>query len=209
MTLLTKKIILDSTNDISNLKNIREERIKVILLNEHVFIKIFKVNKGESSEKKIDELIKNMFSIDKPLVHYEKLWLKGKCYLIVYLIRCDKIFERIIKNKKSFKLILYDLILGRCIGINKIRIVISSINKSLKIRVYFKNKLVSLKLVTEESYVDDIKEELHKLKNIFGIDSEKFDLIVEREYINENLSTNFNQANIKEIRGDKYLYSKI
>lgn len=209
MNLLTKKIILDSTNDISVLKNTKEERIKVILLNEHIFIKVFKITKGENSEKKIDELIKNMFSIDKPLVHYERIWVTGKCYLIVYLIRCDKRFERLIRGKKSFKLILEDLILSRYISLNKIRIVISSMKDSLKIKAYFRCKLISLKIVREENYIADIKEELDKIKNVFEINIEKFDLIVPKEYISENFSENFKGANIKEARGDKYLYSKV
>ena len=61
MSLLIKTLVINDTNDISKLKELKDKRVKFILLNEKIFIEILKVNRNCNIEEKIEKLIKDRF----------------------------------------------------------------------------------------------------------------------------------------------------
>lgn len=102
MSLLTKNLVLNDTNEFLKLKESKDKRIKIILLNESLFIKVLKVNNYYNIEEKIEELIKDMFSDYTPLAHYERLRVGREFFLIIYFIGCDEKFKNYyVKEKVS------------------------------------------------------------------------------------------------------------
>ena len=63
MSLLIKTLIINDTNDISKLKELKDKRVKIILLNEKIFIETLRVDKKCNIEEKIEQLIKVDFLI--------------------------------------------------------------------------------------------------------------------------------------------------
>ena len=61
MSLLIKTLVINDTNDISKLKELKDKRVKIILLNEKIFIEILRVDKKCNIEEKIEQLIKDRF----------------------------------------------------------------------------------------------------------------------------------------------------
>ena len=86
MSLLINTLLINDTNDISRLTELKDKRIKIILLNEKIFIEILKVNRNCNIEEKIEKLIKDRFLNYTHLVHYEVLKYKKSLFLIVYLL---------------------------------------------------------------------------------------------------------------------------
>ena len=66
MSLLIKTLVINDTNDISKLKELKDKRVKIILLNEKIFIETLRVDKKCNIEEKIEQLIK---SIDFLITH--------------------------------------------------------------------------------------------------------------------------------------------
>ena len=52
MSLLIKTLVINDTNDISKLKELKDKRVKIILLNEKIFIEILRVDKKCNIEEK-------------------------------------------------------------------------------------------------------------------------------------------------------------
>ncbi len=52
MSLLIKTLVINDTNDISKLKELKDKRVKIILLNEKIFIEILRVDKNVILKKK-------------------------------------------------------------------------------------------------------------------------------------------------------------
>ena len=73
MSLLIKTLIINDTNDISKLKELKDKRVKIILLNEKIFIETLRFDKKCNIEEKIEQLIRDRFFNYTPLVHYEVL----------------------------------------------------------------------------------------------------------------------------------------
>ena len=57
MSLLIKTLVINDTNDISKLKELKDKRVKIILLNEKIFIETLRVDKKCNIEEKIEQLI--------------------------------------------------------------------------------------------------------------------------------------------------------
>lgn len=205
MSLLTKNLVLNNTNDILKLKESKDKRIKIILLNESLFIKVLKVNNYYNIEEKIEELIKDMFSDYIPLVHYEKLRVRRKLFLIIYFIGCDERFKKLLCERKKFSLIPYDLQKKNFYIFNKVEIVL----RNSRIKVYFKKRLILLRNTEEQSVIEDIKDEIKNLEETFNISIKSFNLIISKEYITDELKESFKDAKLSEIRGEDNLYQKI
>ena len=94
----------DDTNDISKLKELKDKRVKIILLNEKIFIETLRVDKKCNIEEKIEQLIKDRFFNYTPLVHYEVLKYNKSLFLIVYFIGCDERFKSLLYERKDFAL---------------------------------------------------------------------------------------------------------
>ncbi|HHD2745550.1 TPA: hypothetical protein ACOTGS_003449, partial [Clostridium perfringens] len=69
--MLIKTLVINDTNDISKLKELKDKRVKIILLNEKIFIETLRVDKKCNIEEKIEQLIRDRFFNYTPLVHYE------------------------------------------------------------------------------------------------------------------------------------------
>lgn len=205
MSLLTKNLVLNNTNDILKLKESKDKRIKIILLNESILIKVLKVNNYYNIEEKIEELIKDMFSDYIPLVHYEKLRVRRKLFLIIYFIGCDERFKKLLCERKKFSLIPYDLQKKNFYIFNKVEIVL----RNSRIKVYFKKRLILLRNIEEQSVIEDIKDEIKNLEETFNISIKSFNLIISKEYITDELKESFKDAKLSEIRGEDNLYQKI
>lgn len=205
MSLLTKNLLLNDTNDFSKLKESNDKRIRIILLNESIFIKVIRLNNYYDIEEKIKELIKDMFSDYTPLVHYEKLRVKRKLFLIIYFIGCDEKFKKLICQRKSFSLIPYELQKKNFYIPSKVRVVV--INS--RIKVYFKRRLIFLRNTEKQKVIDDIKDEIKNLEETFNISIKNFNLSIQKEYISDELKESFKRAKIIEIRGENNLYQKI
>lgn len=205
MSLLTKNLVLNNTNDILKLKESKDKRIKIILLNESILIKVLKVNNYYNIEEKIEELIKDMFSDYTPLVHYEKLRVRRKLFLIIYFIGCDERFKKLLCERKKFSLIPYDLQKKNFYIFNKVEIVL----RNSRIKVYFKKRLIFLRNTEEQSVIEDIKDEIKNLEETFNISIKSFNLIISKEYITDELKESFKEAKLSEIRGEDNLYQKI
>ncbi|MDZ5252782.1 hypothetical protein [Clostridium sp. LIBA-8841] len=205
MSLLTKNLVLNNTNDILKLKESKDQRIKIILLNESILIKVLKVNNYYNIEEKIEELIKDMFSDYIPLVHYEKLRVRRKLFLIIYFIGCDERFKKLLCERKKFSLIPYDLQKKNFYIFNKVEIVL----RNSRIKVYFKKRLILLRNIEEQSVIEDIKDEIKNLEETFNISIKSFNLIISKEYITDELKESFKDAKLSEIRGEDNLYQKI
>lgn len=52
MSLLIKTLVINDTNDISKLKELKDKRVKIILLNEKIFIETLRVDKKCNIEEK-------------------------------------------------------------------------------------------------------------------------------------------------------------
>lgn len=205
MSLLTKNLVLNNTNDILKLKESKDKRIKIILLNESILIKVLKVNNYYNIEEKIEELIKDMFSDYIPLVHYEKLRVRRKLFLIIYFIGCDERFKKLLCERKKISLIPYDLQKKNFYIFNKVEIVL----RNSRIKVYFKKRLILLRNTEEQSVIEDIKDEIKNLEETFNISIKSFNLIISKEYITDELKGSLKEAKLSEIRGEDNLYQKV
>lgn len=209
MILLSKKLIIDNTTDILKLKEWKEEKVKVILSNEGMLIHIVKIKKNESIHKKIENVVKDLFLGNNQLVHYEKLWVKGRSFLLIYVIGCSDEFKNFLFSKKKFSIIPIDFLYKGMFSFKKTRVVVKNEKNIFKIRIYFKRKLVLVKTTTEENYLYDIKKELLNIEEKFSFKVKTFDLIVENKYIKEELKSEFLNAKVIESRGESNIYSKI
>lgn len=205
MSLLTKNLVLNDTNEFLKLKESKDKRIKIILLNESLFIKVLKVNNYYNIEEKIEELIKDMFSDYTPLAHYERLRVGRELFLIIYFIGCDEKFKKLLCERKSFSLIPYDLQKRNIYIFSRVVIVV----RNSRIKVYFKRRLIFLRNTEKQSVIEDIKDEIKNLEETFNISIKSFTLSIYKEYITDELKENFKEAKLSEIRGEDNLYQKV
>lgn len=205
MSLLTKNLVLNDTNEFLKLKESKDKRIKIILLNESLFIKVLKVNNYYNIEEKIEELIKDMFSDYTPLAHYERLRVGRELFLIIYFIGCDEKFKKLLCERKSFSLIPYDLQKRKLYIFSRVVIVV----RNSRIKVYFKRRLIFLRNTEKQSVIEDIKDEIKNLEETFNISIKSFNLSISKEYITDELKENFKEAKLSEIRGEDNLYQKV
>ncbi|MDZ4991609.1 hypothetical protein GNF80_01295 [Clostridium perfringens] len=205
MSLLTKNLVLNDTNEFLKLKESNDKRIKIILLNESLFIKVLKVNNYYNIEEKIEELIKDMFSDYTPLAHYERLRVRRELFLIIYFIGCDEKFKKLLCERKSFSLIPYDLQKRNLYIFSKVGIVVTN----SRIKVYFKGRLIFLRNTEKQSVIEDINDEIKNLEETFNISIKSFNLSISKEYITDELKESFKEAKLSEIRGEDNLYQKI
>ncbi|ELC8441730.1 hypothetical protein QYB59_000731 [Clostridium perfringens] len=203
--MLTKNLVLNDTNEFLKLKESKDKRIKIILLNESLFIKVLKVNNYYNIEEKIEELIKDMFSDYTPLAHYERLRVGRELFLIIYFIGCDEKFKKLLCERKSFSLIPYDLQKRKLYIFSRVGIVV----RNSKIKVYFKRRLILLRNTEKQSVIEDIKDEIKNLEETFNISIKSFNLSISKEYITDELKENFKEAKLSEIRGEDNLYQKV
>ena len=143
MSLLIKTLVINDTNDISKLKELKDKRVKIILLNEKIFIETLRVDKKCNIEEKIEQLIRDRFFNYTPLVHYEVLKYNKSLFLIVYFIGCDERFKSLLYERKDFSLTFPELKNKNILSFNKATFEL----KNLKISIYIKGKLVLLKIL--------------------------------------------------------------
>lgn len=205
MSLLTKNLVLNDTNEFLKLKESKDKRIKIILLNESLFIKVLKVNNYYNIEEKIEELIKDMFSDYTPLAHYERLRVGREFFLIIYFIGCDEKFKKLLCERKSFSLIPYDLQKRNLYIFSRVVIVV----RNSRIKVYFKRRLIFLRNTEKQRVIQDIKDEIKNLEETFNISIKSFNLNISKEYITDELKESFKEAKLSEIRGEDNLYQKV
>lgn len=205
MSLLIKNLVLNDINEFLKLKESKDKRIKIILLNESLFIKVLKVNNYYNIEEKIEELIKDMFSDYTPLAHYERLRVGRELFLIIYFIGCDEKFKKLLCERKSFSLIHYDLQKRKFYSFSRVVIVV----RNSRIKVYFKRRLIFLRNTEKQSVIEDIKDEIKNLEETFNISIKSFNLSISKEYITDELKENFKEAKLSEIRGEDNLYQKV
>lgn len=205
MSLLTKNLVLNDTNEFLKLKESKDKRIKIILINESLFIKVLKVNNYYNIEEKIEELIKDMFSDYTPLAHYERLRVGRGFFLIIYFIGCDENFKKLLCERKSFSLIPYDLQKRNLYIFSRVVVVV----RNSKIKVYFKRRLIFLRNTEKQRVIQDIKDEIKNLEETFNILIKSFNLNISKEYITDELKESFKEAKLSEIRGEDNLYQKV
>ena len=205
MSFLTKSLVLNDTNEFLKLKESKDKRIKIILLNESLFIKVLKVNNYYNIEEKIEELIKDMFSDYTPLAHYERLRVGRELFLIIYFIGCDEKFKKLLCERKSFSLIPYDLQKRNLYIFSRVVVVV----RNSRIKVYFKRRLIFLRNTEKQSVIQDIKNEIKNLEETFSISIKSFKLNISKEYITDELKECFKEARLSEIRGEDNLYQKV
>ncbi|WP_300349901.1 hypothetical protein [Clostridium sp.] len=209
MILLSKKLVIDNTEDILKFKESKEKKVKLIIRDGKILIHIARIKKNESLNRKIDNIIKDLFLGHNPLVHYEKIWVRGKCFLLIYVMGCSNEFKKFLEDKKKFSIIPTDFMYKGGFSFNRLKIVLRIENEEFKIRFYLKRKLISVKTTTEENYLKDIKKELVNIEEIFNIKIKKFDFESEDKYISEELKREFYNCKLIKSRGDGNIYSKV
>ena len=191
MSLLIKTLVINDTNDISKLKELKDKRVKIILLNEKIFIETLRVDKKCNIEEKIEQLIRDRFFNYTPLVHYEVLKYKKSLFLIVYFIGCDERFKSLLYERKDFALTFPELKNKNILSFKKATFEL----KNLKISIYIKGKLVLLKSVKDSNIIEVIEESLT--------------FKIQKEYLKEEIKEWFKGLKLNEIRGEENLYQKI
>ncbi|GAA0065619.1 hypothetical protein UT300002_04000 [Clostridium perfringens] len=203
MSLLIKTLVINDTNDISKLKELKDKRVKIILLNEKIFIEILRVDKKCNIEEKIEQLIKDRFFNYTPLVHYEVLKYNKSLFLIVYFIGCDERFKSLLHERKDFALTFPEL---KNISVfNKVTFEL----KNLKISIYIKGKLVLLKSLKDFNIIEVIEECLKSIEKDLGVSVKDFTFKIQKEYLTEEVREWFKGLKLNEIRGEENLYQKI
>ncbi|WP_300258660.1 hypothetical protein [Clostridium sp.] len=202
MSLVTKTLVINDTNDISKLKDLKDKRVKIILLNERIFIETLKVNKKCNIQEKIEQLIKDRFFNYTPLVHYEVLKYNKSLFLIVYFIGCDENFKNLLYERKDFVLSFPELKNKNISVFNKVTFEL----KNLKISIYIKGKLVLLKSIKNSNVIEAIEESLKSIENDFRISVKDFTFKIQKEYLTEEVKEWFNGLKLNEIRGEDNLY---
>lgn len=205
MNLLTKTITLNSTTDILKFREFKAQKIKIILLNEKILIKIIKVKNYNCIEEKIEELIKDMFSNYIPLVHYEKLRIKRNNFLIVYFIGCDERFKCLLGERKKFTLVPY------IFNNKKIYILRNTIFeiKNKEIRIYLKGRLILVREIDTRNIIDCIQESINSVEEILDVSLSAFKVNIQEKYLNDEIKEYFKGIKVNTIRGDENLYKKI
>lgn len=205
MNLLTKTIVLNSTTDILKFREFKAQKIKIILLNEKILIKIIKVKNYNCIEEKIEELIKDMFSNYIPLVHYEKLRIKRNNFLIVYFIGCDERFKCLLGERKKFTLVPY------IFNNKKIYILRNTIFelKNKEIRIYLKGRLILVREIDTRNIIYCIKESINSVEEILEVSLSAFKVNIQEKYLNDEIKEYFKGIKVNTIRGDENLYKKI
>ena len=199
MSLLIKTLIINDTNDISKLKELKDKRVKFILLNEKIFIEILRVDKKCDVEEKIEQLNYT------PLVHYEVLKYNKSLFLIVYFIGCDERFKSLLYERKDFSLTFPELKNKNILSFKKATFEL----KNLKISIYIKGKLVLLKSVKDSNIIEVIEESLKGLEKDFGVSLKDFTFKIQKDYLKEEIKEWFKGLKLNEIRGEENLYQKI
>ncbi|WP_288524157.1 hypothetical protein [uncultured Clostridium sp.] len=205
MSLLIKTLIINDTNDISKLKELKDKRVKIIFLNEKIFIETLRVDKKCNIEEKIEQLIRDRFFNYKPLVHYEVLKYNKSLFLIVYFIGCDERFKSLLYERKKFSLIFPELKNKNILSFNKATFEL----KNLKISIYIKGKLVLLKSVKDSNIIEVIEECLKSIEKDFGVSLKDFTFKIQKDYLKEEIKEWFKGLKLNEIRGEENLYQKI
>ena len=178
MSLLIKTLVINDTNDISKLKELKDKRVKIILLNEKIFIEILRVNKKCNIQEKIEQLIRDRFFNYTPLVHYEVLKYNKSLFLIVYFIGCDERFKSLLYERRSFSLSFPELKNKSISFFNKATFEL----KNLKISIYIKGRLVLLKGVKNSNIIELVEESLKDLEKDFGLSLKDFTFKIQKEY---------------------------
>nr|WP_243122729.1 hypothetical protein [Clostridium perfringens] len=204
MSLLIKTLVINDTNDISKLKELKDKRVKIILLNEKIFIETLRVDKKCNIEEKIEQLIKDRFFNYTPLVHYEVLKYNKSLFLIVYFIGCDERFKSLLYERKDFALTFPELKNKNILSFKKATFEL----KNLKISIYIKGKLVLLKSVKDSNIIEVIEESLKGLEKDFGVSLKDFTFKIQKEYLKEEIKELFKGLKLNEIRGEENLYQK-
>lgn len=205
MSLLIKTLVINDTNDISKLKELKDKRVKIILLNEKIFIETLRVDKKCNIEEKIEQLIRDRFFNYIPLVHYEVLKYNKSLFLIVYFIGCDERFKSLLYERKDFALTFPELKNKNILSFKKATFEL----KNLKISIYIKGKLVLLKSVKDSNIIEVIEESLKGLEKDFGVSLKDFTFKIQKEYLKEEVKEWFKGLKLNEIRGEENLYQKI
>lgn len=205
MSLLTKTLKINDTNDILRLTELKDKRIKIILLNEKIFIEILKVNRSCNIEEKIEKLIKDRFLNYTHLVHYEVLKYKKSLFLIVYFIGCDERFKNLLYERKQFALTIPELKNKNILSFNKVTFEL----KNLKIGIYIKGKLILLKSIKNSNIIEAIEESTKSVEQDFNVSLKEFTFKIQKEYLTEEVREWFNGLKLNEIRGEENLYQKI
>lgn len=198
MSLLIKTLVINDTNDISKLKELKDKRVKIILLNEKIFIETLRVDKKCNIEEKIEQLIKDRFFNYTPLVHYEVLKYNKSLFLIVYFIGCDERFKSLLYERKDFSLSFPELKNKNISVFNKATFEF----KNFKISIYIKGKLVLLKSLKDSNIIEVIEESIKSIEKDFTFK-------IQKEYLTEELREWFKGLKLNEIRGEENLYQKI
>ena len=205
MSLLIKTLVINDTNDISKLKGLKDKRVKIILLNEKIFIETLRVDKKCNIEEKIEQLIKDRFFNYTPLVHYELLKYNKSLFLIVYFIGCDERFKSLLYKRKDFALTFPELKNKNISVFNKVTFEL----KNLKISIYIKGKLVLLKSLKDFNIIEVIEECLKSIEKDLGVSVKDFTFKIQKEYLTEEVREWFKGLKLNEIRGEENLYQKI
>ncbi|EPB8164661.1 hypothetical protein ACRTAK_000252 [Clostridium perfringens] len=203
--MLIKTLVINDTNDISKLKELKDKRVKIILLNEKIFIETLRVDKKCNIEEKIEQLIRDRFFNYTPLVHYEVLKCDKSLFLIVYFIGCDERFKSLLYERKDFALTFPELKNKNILSFKKATFEL----KNLKISIYIKGKLVLLKSVKDSNIIEVIEESLKGLEKDFGVSLKDFTFKIQKEYLKEEIKEWFKGLKLNEIRGEENLYQKI
>ncbi|EOU1464318.1 hypothetical protein VOI00_000421 [Clostridium perfringens] len=196
--MLIKTLVINDTNDISKLKELKDKRVKIILLNEKIFIETLRVDKKCNIEEKIEQLIKDRFFNYTPLVHYEVLKYNKSLFLIVYFIGCDERFKSLLYERKDFSLSFPELKNKNISVFNKATFEF----KNFKISIYIKGKLVLLKSLKDSNIIEVIEESIKSIEKDFTFK-------IQKEYLTEELREWFKGLKLNEIRGEENLYQKI
>ncbi len=205
MSLLIKTLVINDTNDISKLKELKDKRVKIILSNEKIFIEILRVNKKCNIEEKIEQLIRDRFFNYTPLVHYEVLKCNKELFLIVYFIGCNERFKSLLYERKDFALLFPELKNKNISVFNKATFEL----KNLKISIYIKGKLVLLKSLKGSNIIEVIEESLKSIEKDLGVSVKDFTFKIQKEYLTEEVREWFKGLKLNEVRGDENLYQKI
>lgn len=199
--MIRKNIVINKTDDISKLKNLKEKKVKITILDEKIFIEILKVNREYNLEGKIEKLIKDRFFNYEPLVHYEVLTYRRERFLIIYFLSSDDIFKRILEDKEDFVLHVPKLKkdVFQNIFSRKVRIFI----EDSSIRTYIKGKLILEKHIEKERINLEIEEALNFLKESFKVNREDLKISFKDESIKRSV-----EKNLLEFGGEKNIYKE-
>ncbi|MGL5245669.1 MAG: hypothetical protein ACRC7R_10885, partial [Sarcina sp.] len=171
---LGKETILFHRDEIYENFKIKNKNIRVVLLDEEIFVKVVEIKEKSNVDKLIKNVVNNTFYNYNVLVHYELIKVNKKDFLVVYFIRYYHKLRDIIDQGRNVEVIPIQFIKNINVTLkrNHVDVIIREFKNVIYLVIKINGVIFYGKNYHEDINIIDIKEGLNIISSY--IDLKKF-----------------------------------